>query len=158
MARPIKWRKIESLPNVTDFMPVGNNSDGYFRNVLLLEEFEALRLKDLEGLEQEECALKMEVSRPTFQRILLSAREKMADSLVNGKGISIAGGTYTRNICNVKCMDCGNSWRDSYENLEKIKAGNYHCSKCDSSQVVCIEDHQGRFCHGNCRRNGRNRK
>ena len=155
MARPIKWRKIENLPNVTDFQPIGIDTNDFVKNILLLEEFEAIRLKDLEGLEQEECAIKMEVSRPTFQRILLSAREKIADSLVNGKGLSISGGTYTRNICNVRCTNCGKTWRDSYENIETIKAGIYNCPDCDSKKVVCIENNHGRFCHGNCRRNAR---
>jgi predicted DNA-binding protein (UPF0251 family) len=52
----------------------------------------------------------MEVSRPTFQRILISAREKIADSLVNGKTLKIEGGNFTRNICSVKCADCGREW------------------------------------------------
>ncbi|AST56635.1 DNA-binding protein [Thermoanaerobacterium thermosaccharolyticum] len=62
--------------------------------VLTVEEFEAIRLKDLEGLEQEECAEKMKVSRPTFFRIIISAREKVADALVNGKAIKVEGGNY----------------------------------------------------------------
>lgn len=83
-------------------------------NILKLEELEAIRLKDLEGLEQDECADRMEVSRPTFQRILLVARGKVADSLINGKGICIEGGNFTRNICPVLCMDCGKEWKGEY--------------------------------------------
>ena len=121
MARPTKWRKIENIPTISYFVP----SDKYVaevpKNILKLEELEALRLKDLEELEQEECADKMEVSRPTFQRILLSAREKVTDSLVNGKAIHIEGGNFTRNICPVRCLDCGKDWMESLENLESIK-------------------------------------
>lgn len=80
MARPTKWRKIENIPTITYFIPSDKDVAEVPENILKLEELEAIRLKDLEGLEQGECAEKMEVSRPTFQRILLSAREKIADS------------------------------------------------------------------------------
>jgi len=63
-------------------------------SVLLVDEFEAVRLKDLLGLEQEECAVKMRISQPTFHRLILSARRKIADAIVNGKAIRIEGGNY----------------------------------------------------------------
>jgi len=59
-----------------------------------VEEIEALRLKDLEMLDQDGCARKMHVSRSTFQRVLTSARRKTADSIVNGKALRIGGGDY----------------------------------------------------------------
>lgn len=107
----MKWRKIENVPAVQFFVPAEAGLDAVPENILKIEEIEAIRLKDLEGLEQEECAEKMEVSRPTFQRILISARQKIADSLINGKAIHIEGGNFTRNICPVKCLDCGREWR-----------------------------------------------
>lgn len=155
MARPIKWRKIENTPIVPFFVPSEADSPDLPKNILLLEELEALRLKDLVGLEQEECAEKMQVSRPTFQRILLSAREKVADSLINGKGIHIAGGNYTRNICPVKCMDCGKEWIESYEHLEAVKNAGYACPTCGSIEVLCGQTCQGKYCRRNCRRHGR---
>ena len=102
MARPTKWRKIENIPSVLNFVPSEKETEGP-KNILKMEELEAIRLKDLEGLEQGECAEKMEVSRPTFQRILISAREKIADSPIHGKAIMVEGGNFTRNICPVKC-------------------------------------------------------
>jgi len=57
-----------------------------------LDEFEAVRLADLEELYQEEAAEQMGVSRPTFARILESARRKLADALVHGKALRIDGG------------------------------------------------------------------
>jgi predicted DNA-binding protein (UPF0251 family)/DNA-directed RNA polymerase subunit RPC12/RpoP len=116
-------------------------------NILKLEELEAIRLKDLEGLEQGECAEKMEVSRPTFQRILISAREKIADSLVNGKTIHIEGGNFTQNICPVRCMDCGKEWMEGFENLESIKKGGYFCPACNSTEIVCGKNCKGKFCN-----------
>ncbi|MEA4849319.1 MAG: DUF134 domain-containing protein [Clostridiaceae bacterium] len=154
MARPTKWRKIENIPTVPYFVPSEKDVDGVPENILKLEELEAIRLKDMEGLEQGECAEKMEVSRPTFQRILLSAREKIADSLVNGKTIHIEGGNFTRNICPVICLDCGKEWMESYENMESIKNGEYACPACGSAKVVCGQTCKGKFCRGNCWRHG----
>ena len=102
MARPTKWRKIENIPTIPYFIPSETDVAEVPENILKLEELEAIRLKDLVGLEQGECAEKMEVSRPTFQRILLSAREKIADSLINGKTIHVEGGNFTLNIFPVK--------------------------------------------------------
>lgn len=152
MARPVKWRKIENIPTVPYFVPSEKDIDEIPGNVLKLEELEAVRLKDLEGLEQEECAQKMQVSRPTFQRILISAREKITDSLVNGKTLKIEGGNFTRNICPVKCEDCGKEWSESFEKLEIIKNGEYTCPSCGSSHVGCIKKCGGKFCDKNCRR------
>lgn len=154
MARPFKWRKIENVPTVSVFVPDGKDSGTLPENVIKLEELEAIRLKDLEGLEQEECAVKMEVSRPTFQRILSSAREKIADSLINGKAIHIEGGNFTRNICKVKCLDCGNAWDESYEKIQAIQNGEYACPECGSKSVFCIQGCRGKFCRKNCCRWG----
>lgn len=156
MARPTKWRKIENIPTIPYFIPSNKDIVEVPENILKLEELEAIRLKDLEGLEQEECAEKMEVSRPTFQRILLSAREKIADSLVNGKIIHIEGGNFTRNICPVKCMNCGKEWMESYENLESIKNGEYSCPSCGSAKVICGQNCKDKFCRRHCWRHGRN--
>ena len=154
MARPFKWRKIENMPSVSYFAPTDKYDEAMPENILKLEELEAIRLKDLEGLEQEECAVKMEVSRPTFQRILISAREKIADSLINGKSIHIEGGNFTRNICNVKCLNCGNAWTESFENIQAIKSGEYSCPECGSKNIVCIENCKGMNCRKNCCRRG----
>jgi uncharacterized protein len=155
MARPTKWRRIEFVPTVQLFVPSDSQEADIDENVLKLEELEAIRLKDLEGLEQEECALKMEVSRPTFQRILLAAREKVADSLINGKAIRIEGGNFTRNICPVKCLDCGKEWSESFENLENNQSGEYVCPTCHSNNTSCCQrGGRGKFCRGNCWRHG----
>ena len=150
MARPTKWRKIENIPTVPYFIPSDKDIPEVDKNILKLEELEAIRLKDLEGMEQEECAAKMEVSRPTFQRILISAREKIADSLINGKSILIEGGNFTLNICPVKCSNCGKEWMESYENLDVIKSGEYICPSCGSHQVSCGQNCKGNACRKNC--------
>ena len=154
MARPTKWRRIENVPSVLNFVP-SDQEPVIDKNSLKIEELEAIRLKDLEGLEQEECAGNMGVSRPTFQRILSSAREKIADSLINGKAITVEGGTFTRNICSVRCLDCNKVWLESFERMEAIKKGEYACPDCGSIQVVCCQDHKEKFCRRNCWRHGR---
>jgi len=59
---------------------------------LTLDEFEAVRLADLDGLKQFDAAKRLKISRPTFSRIVSSARNKIADGLVNIKAIMIEGG------------------------------------------------------------------
>jgi predicted DNA-binding protein (UPF0251 family) len=151
MSRPFKWRKVENIPSVAYFLPQKENFGDVAENVIKLEELEAIRLKDLLGLEQEECAEKMEVSRPTFQRILISAREKIADSLCGGKAIRIEGGNYTKNICTLKCRRCGSVWKDTYENVQSQKDGKI-CLKCGSDNVICGHNCWGGNCgkRGNC--------
>jgi predicted DNA-binding protein (UPF0251 family) len=82
------------MPEVTFFKPAGIPLRDLEQVRLTVEEAEAIRLKEIEGLEQEAGAEKMNVSRPTFQRILASARQKMADALLNGKAIRIEGGNF----------------------------------------------------------------
>jgi len=83
-----------SSPDVTYFKPRGIPLNELEEVILPIDEFEAVRLKDLEGLEQEECAGKMGISQPTFHRLILSARKRMADSIVNGKALKIEGGNF----------------------------------------------------------------
>ena len=141
MGRPTKWRQVIQMPEVRQFnpstspsIPEKNAVDSC--NTLLLEEYEALRLKDYEGLDQNECAIQMQVSRPTFQRILTVARTKVVDSLVNGKSIQIAGGTYSDHVCSVLCLDCNYRWTECLERLLEDRA-TYQCPHCQSNRIVC---------------------
>jgi len=81
-------------PWFTRFNPVGPVTP-LGEVTLTVDEFEAVRLKDLEGLAQEDGAKRMGISQPTFHRTLVSARRKIADALINGKVIRIEGGNYT---------------------------------------------------------------
>ena len=93
MPRPENIREIDGAPEVTWFKPAGMPMRHLEEVVLTLDEIEAIRLADAEGLYQEQVAEQMKVSRPTVGRILASARQKVADALVNGKAIRIEGGT-----------------------------------------------------------------
>jgi len=95
MPRPVKQRLVCFEPKVALFKPAGIPSGELEENIISVEELEAVRLKDLEGLEQEDCSVRMGVSRGTFQRILGSARGKITDALVNGKALRMGGGHFT---------------------------------------------------------------
>ena len=92
MPRPHCMRKITHWPGATYFKPAGVPLHALEEVTLTLDELEAVRLADLEGLYQEQAADKMRVSRPTFARIVESARKKIADALANGKALCIEGG------------------------------------------------------------------
>ena len=90
--RPKRCRKVCGSPDPRCFKPRGIPSSELEENVLSLDEFEAMRLADLEGLYHEDAARMMDISRQTFGRILSSARKKTADAIVNVKLLAIEGG------------------------------------------------------------------
>ncbi len=92
MPRPRVFRRIRCVPEVTYFKPAGVRMRELQEVVLGYDEFEAVRLKDLLGLDQQTAAKKMGVSQPTFHRLLTSGRKKLADAIVNGKALRIEGG------------------------------------------------------------------
>ncbi len=94
MPRPLKPRRVQALPQVTYFKPTGIPMSCLEEVVLTVDELEALRLKDLEKLEQHDCAVRMNVAQSTLQRILTSAREKVTRAIVEGKALRIHGGVY----------------------------------------------------------------
>lgn len=112
MARPTKCRRICELPGCRSFIP---ETGGQAESVTLaLDEYEALRLIDLLGYNQAECAAQMNVARTTVQLIYDAARKKVADALVGGKGIRIEGGRYelcgsATGCCAKRCRRNGNT-------------------------------------------------
>jgi predicted DNA-binding protein (UPF0251 family) len=92
--RPRLRRCVRFQPGVTFFKPAGLRMAQLPEAVLTFGEFEAVRLKDYENMEQVEASKKMRISQPTFNRLLRSARKKIADAIVNGKAIKIEGGNY----------------------------------------------------------------
>ena len=95
MPRPFKCRRVFGMPEADYFKPRGIPLSDLQEIGLTIDEFEAIRLADLEGLYQEEAARKMNVSRQTFGNIIASAHKKIADALVNGRALKISGGVYT---------------------------------------------------------------
>ena len=93
MPRPCCHRRVSGHPPVGVFKPAGVPMTALDEIVLTLDEFEAIRLADLEHLYQEQAAEQMAVSRTTLSRILDAAHRKVADALVHGKALRIQGGS-----------------------------------------------------------------
>lgn len=110
MPRPTKCRRVEQYPGFTCFKPSGIPLTELGEVRLTIEELEAVRLRDLMALEHEECAARMSISRPTFHRILATARFKIADALINGKAIQVEGGNYRLASSLLECRKCGHRW------------------------------------------------
>ncbi|MFW5977575.1 MAG: DUF134 domain-containing protein [Candidatus Nanoarchaeia archaeon] len=89
MPRPHKQRRVRGNPNSTFFKPTGIPLRTLQHTKLTLFEFEALRLKDVEKFDQQTCAQHMNVSQPTFHRIIQTARRKVACAIVKGHTIRI---------------------------------------------------------------------
>ncbi len=113
MARPQRTRRICKAPKCSFFYPLREEES--MPIMLGLDEYEVIRLVDLEKMTHEECASQMDISRSTVQEIYESARTKLASALVHGKPLSITGGSYR--ICsndeNNECECC----------TQKIKRG-----------------------------------
>jgi predicted DNA-binding protein (UPF0251 family)/predicted Fe-Mo cluster-binding NifX family protein len=90
--RPKSCRRVGARPDITYFKPRGVSLSELDKVILTVDEFEAVKLSDLDGLYQEEAAVRMNVSRPTFGRIISAGRGKIADALVHGKALIIEGG------------------------------------------------------------------
>ena len=128
MARPKKERVICSSPKHRNFAPVACASlDAIVMNA---DEYEVLRLHDLEHLTQSEVAAQMLISRPTVTQLLCVAHEKLADALVNGKPLQINEGNCAvceigaacppevKQNCDKKCR-CKASCRYELQNSKK---------------------------------------
>jgi predicted DNA-binding protein (UPF0251 family) len=135
MGRQPMWRRVDSLPRVSYFKPAGVPLSGLEEVRLSVEEAEAIRLKDIEGLEQDGCAQKMSVSRSTFARVLLSARRKMADALLNGKAIRIEGGNYEMSVRRFRCHN-GHEWEVPFEKM--IKEPPQLCPTCHTPEIMAL--------------------
>jgi predicted DNA-binding protein (UPF0251 family) len=135
MGRQPRWRRVDFLPQVTYFKPAGIPLADLKEVCLSIEEAEAIRLKDMEGLEQDNCAQKMSISRSTFARILLSARQKMADALLNGRAIKIEGGNYEMAVRQFRCGN-GHEWEVPFEVM--IKQPPELCPTCNTTNIMAL--------------------
>jgi len=148
MSRPKNNRIVHEPPVFTDFKPIGIKGDAIEQVLLNLDEFEAFRLADHLGLSHEEAAGEMEISRPTFTRLIEKARNKIAEFVIEGKMLSIDGGNihFRNNI--IKCLSCGHMFRTKFsDTISK-------CPACNSDHILNLA---GGFGHGNCC-NNRNQK
>jgi len=135
VGRPTKWRRVGLIPQVTYFKPAGLPLVDLEEVCISVEEAETLRLKDLQGLEQEECADQMNISRPTFQRLLSSARRKVAGALIHGKAIKIEGGNFEMAQRRFKCND-GHEWEVPFEVM--ISTPPRRCPECSTRKITTL--------------------
>lgn len=130
MARPPIERAVGALPPATLFKPAGIPSRDLEQLTLGVDELEAIRLVDLEGLSHEQAASVIGVSRQTVGRVLEAGRAKVADALVTGKAILIGGGPYRvepRRLC---CRACGTVWLPAHGEAPQAP-----CPSCGSTDI-----------------------
>ena len=150
MARPRNCRRVGSMPGSNYYKPRGIPLSMLEEVILSVDEFEAIRLADLEGLYQEEAAERMNVSRQTFGRIVEMARRKVAEALVEGKALKIEGGEVEMaSMRRFRCDGCKHSWEIPYGTGKP--AG---CPACESGNVRRAEEDRG-AARGYGRRQGR---
>ena len=126
MARPVKRRRVCGLPPVGAFRPEGGTGGAVIE--VTVDEYEAVRLIDLLGLTQEECAAQMNVARTTVQAIYDSAREKLARMLAEGRPLAVQGGTY--DLCGQAEHCCGRRCR---------RRGGGE-GRCENGRLTCREE------------------
>lgn len=103
MPRPMKCRRVCHFPQTLEFAPVGGEDKEAV--ILTIDEYETIRLIDKEGFSQEECGRFMQIARTSVQRIYENARKKLADSIVEGRALRIAGGDFR--LCDGADRSCG---------------------------------------------------
>ena len=139
MSRPFRCRHIGCKPEITYFKPRGIPINALEEVKLTVDEFEAIRLADLEDLYQEEAAKKMKVSRQTFGNIIASAHKKIAETIVNAKALKIEGGVYKMTgLRKFKCYDCSHTWELPYGTGRPIE-----CPQCKSKNIHRAKEDRG---------------
>lgn len=138
MSRPFRCRKVRCRPDANYFKPRGIPIDMLEEVNLTIDELEAVRLADLEGMYQEDAAKKMNVSRQTFGNIIASAHKKIADVLVNSKALKIEGGVVKMMERYFICYDCKNEWTLPY-GIDRPNA----CPKCSSLNIHRAQQDRG---------------
>jgi uncharacterized protein len=141
MVRPRNCRRVGHIPRIDYFKPRGIPLAALEEVVLSIDELEAVRLADLEGLYQERAAEMMNVSRQTFGRIIESAHKKVAEALIQGKALKIEGGEFEiASMRRFKCEECHHSWEIPY--------GMSRPRICPSCESLDIDREQENRAHG----------
>lgn len=143
MGRPHKKRNVSYNPNVSYFKPRGIPMKELSESRLTVDECEAIRLADYEGLSHEDAGEMMGVSRATFGRIIEQARKLLADALINGKAIRIEGGSYrfVETERRFACRECSHEW------VEPCGTGRPpFCPECGQPELGRVTRNSGRVC------------
>lgn len=131
MPRPPIERSVEAVPRIVLFKPAGVPARELEQLQLTVDELEAIRLVDLEGLSHEQAAGAMGVSRQTVGRVLERGRAKVAEALVGGKAILIGGGQFRVEPRRMRCFSCQELWVAAAPESDRVSS----CPKCGSRDV-----------------------
>ncbi len=139
MGRPHRIRYVERFPDFTYFKPHSDTFKKGFEVILTVAEFEAMRLKHHKGKTQMECAEMMNISQPTFSRILDLAHKKITEALIHGKAIRIAGGSIgiKKLFLGYGCLNCMNEWED--KQASEINKESAACPACKSKNLYLLK-------------------
>ncbi len=107
MRSPYRKRRVHLPPRYRDFKPAGLPRKMLKSMILTLDEFEAIRLADYLGKEHQEAAQRMNISRPTFTRLIAKARQKVARAIIDGMELVIEGGNIDFAQSLHRCDKCG---------------------------------------------------
>ncbi len=143
MPRPKCFRNIGFLPYVTYFKPAGIRMGDLDEVIIQHDELEAIRLKDHLGIQQEEAAKQMNVSQPTFHRLILAAHEKMADAVVNGKALRIEGGNVTIDNGQVPTYGLQQMWKRGWNEKSVSKKGDALLTEQGGAMKIAITSVDG---------------
>lgn len=140
--RPTKERHVEQLPPVSQYKPVGVPLYSVDEIVVTVEEMEAIRLADVEGLDQEPASVSMGISRPTFHRILARAHTKIGKAIWEGKSFRIDGGTYKVGCRGggqrrFRCGKCEHEW--SVPHGQQGRGCSIPCPACSAQEALRLE-------------------
>lgn len=133
MPRPKNDRNIFSPPLMQGYKPFGIRRNELEAVSLQFDEYETIRLLDYEGMNQEQAAERMNVSRPTLTRIYEKARKTIAEAFVEGKMIRIEGGSVNFEKSWFRCGKCY-KLIDGLENHIPCK----DCKKFNSEELIQI--------------------
>lgn len=137
MPRPKKPRWVDLEPGAVYYKPRGVPVAALQEVEITLDELEAMQLCDVEGLHQEEAALRMGVSRPTLGRIVAEGRRKLVGAIVAGRAIRVAGGEVVQGPRAWQCRACGRTWPPDQGGPDRV------CPVCGAPSRGLVPDWAG---------------
>lgn len=148
MPKPKKLRQVHQPPSSAYFKPQGIPMFCLEQVAVMVDEYEAIRLVDLEGMDHGSAATRLGVSRATVARIVESAHRKIAEALSEGKAIRIEGGSYVLERNRFRCAACGKIWTGELEADVELPP----CPGCGGDRVVDLASQIQQHMHRGRRR------
>ena len=147
MRGPYRRRRVQLPPRFKNFKPSGVPRKMIQSVTLLVDEYEAIRLADHLGMEHLAASEKMNISRPTFTRLIEQARQKVAHAIVEGLELIIEGGNVDFSSTFYRCQECGE------EQTAPVDSNSINCPECGSAEMEDLSEGES---HRKRKRKGRN--